>query len=145
MGKFLASHPQLPRGLGRDRTAENIALPDRRSPKILNAAWLTLGIASVALALIAALVLRSERESTAVLHRLNLIALNLQEAVLQGSERNKSFAEKKSFSGNSSGYFEEFVDEPILTPDVIPAQPTHLALPNYVHRLIALNRSSRSL
>jgi hypothetical protein len=33
-------------------------------------AWLTLGIASVALALIAALVLRSERESTAILHHL---------------------------------------------------------------------------
>jgi hypothetical protein len=27
----------------------------------------------------------------------------------------------------------------------MPAQPPHLTLPNYVHRLIALNRSSRSL
>jgi hypothetical protein len=43
------------------------------------------------------------------------------------------------------GHFEEFVDEPILTPDATPAQPPHLALPNYVHHLIALNRSSRSL
>src|SRR3974377_7215 len=81
MGKFLASHPQLPRGLGRDRNAENISLPDRRSPKILNAAWLTLGIASVALALIAAWVLNSERESTAVLHHLNILALNLQDVL----------------------------------------------------------------
>jgi PAS domain S-box-containing protein len=44
-------------------------------------AWLTLGIASVALALIAALVLRSERESTAVLHHLNVLALDLQEVL----------------------------------------------------------------
>jgi PAS domain S-box-containing protein len=44
-------------------------------------AWLTLGIASVALALIAALVLRSERESTAILHHLNLVALHLQEVL----------------------------------------------------------------
>ena len=27
----------------------------------------------------------------------------------------------------------------------MPAQPPHLTLPNYVHRLIALNRSSRSV
>jgi hypothetical protein len=54
-------------------------------------------------------------------------------------------AKKASFLGNSRGHFEEFVDEPILTPDATPAQPPHLALPNYVHRLIALNRSSRSL
>ena len=27
----------------------------------------------------------------------------------------------------------------------MPAQPPYLTLPNYVHRLIALNRSSRSL
>jgi len=27
----------------------------------------------------------------------------------------------------------------------MPAQPTHLTLPNHVYRLIALNRSSRSL
>jgi hypothetical protein len=54
-------------------------------------------------------------------------------------------AKKSSFLGTLGGHFEEFVDEPILTPDVMPAQPPHLALPNYVHRLIALNRSSRSL
>jgi hypothetical protein len=54
--------------------------------------------------------------------------------------------EKTSFPGNSGGHFEEFVDEPILSPDTtMPAQPPHLAFPNYVHCLIALNRSSRSL
>ena len=68
------------------------ALPDRRFPKIISVAWLTLGIASVALALMAALVLRSERESTAILHHLNLIALNLQNVLsdladAQGAER----------------------------------------------------------
>jgi len=57
----------------------------------------------------------------------------------------QEFAEKTSFLGTLGGHFEEFVDEPILTPDVTPAQPPHLALPNYVHRLIALSRSSRSL
>jgi adenylate cyclase len=51
-----------------------------RSPDSANftVAWLTLGVASVALALIATVVLRSEREATAVLHHLNLIAFNLQ-------------------------------------------------------------------
>jgi CHASE3 domain sensor protein len=44
-------------------------------------AWLTLGIASVALALIAALELRSERESTLIQHHLNLIALDLQDVL----------------------------------------------------------------
>jgi PAS domain S-box-containing protein len=81
MGKFFASRPQLLMGLGRDRTAENSAPPDRRSSKIITVAWLTLGIASVALALIAALILRSERESTAILHHLNLVALNLQDVL----------------------------------------------------------------
>jgi hypothetical protein len=36
------------------------------------------------------------------------------------------------------------VDEPILTPDATPSAIA-LALSNYVHRLIALNRSSRSV
>jgi hypothetical protein len=66
-------------------------------------------------------------------------------AVLQVSEQSKSSFSRPSFPGILGGHFEEFVDEPILTPDVTPAQPPHLALPNYVHRLIALNRSSRSL
>jgi hypothetical protein len=61
-------------------------------------------------------------------------------AVLQfGTEQ--EFTEKASFLGNSRGHFEEFVDELILTPDATLAQPPHLALPNYVYRLIALNRS----
>jgi hypothetical protein len=66
MGIFVASQSELPRGLGRKRTDENTALPDHRFPNIITVAWVTLGIASSALALIAALVLRSERESTAV-------------------------------------------------------------------------------
>jgi hypothetical protein len=57
----------------------------------------------------------------------------------------QEFAEKTSFSGTLGGHFEEFVDEPILTPDATPAQPPYLSLPNYVHRLTALNRSSRSV
>jgi hypothetical protein len=44
---------------------------------MVTVAWLSLGIASVALALIAALVVRSERESSAILHHLNVISLNL--------------------------------------------------------------------
>jgi PAS domain S-box-containing protein len=81
MGELVASESALPRGLGRERTSENTALPDRRLPKIITVAWLTLGIASVALALMAALVLRSERESTAILHHLNLISVNLQDVL----------------------------------------------------------------
>ena len=53
MGKFFASLAHLPRGLGRDPTPENIGLSDRRFPQIVTVAWLTLGIASVGLALIA--------------------------------------------------------------------------------------------
>jgi len=92
MGKFFATRSEPPRALGRDRTIENDALGDRRSPKIIRVAWLTLGIASVALALISALVLRSERESTAILHHLNVIALNLQDVLsdladARGAER----------------------------------------------------------
>src|SRR5215469_1453415 len=81
MGKFVASQSELPRGLGRERTSENTALPDRRFPNIITVAWLTLGIASVALASIAAIVLRSERETTAILHHLNVISLNLQDVL----------------------------------------------------------------
>jgi hypothetical protein len=51
-------------------------------------AWLTLGIASVALALIAVVVLRSERESTAILHHMNIVTISLQNALsdLAGAE-----------------------------------------------------------
>jgi len=48
---------------------------------MVKVAWLTLGIASVVLAGIAALALRSEQKSTAVLHHLNLVALNLQDVL----------------------------------------------------------------
>ena len=53
----------------------------------------------------------------------------------------QEFAEKTSFLGTLGGHFEEFVDELILTPDATPGQPPHLVLPNYVYRLITLNRS----
>ena len=81
MGTFFASQPQLPRGRGRHRTGETSALPDRRFSKIITVAWLTLGIASVALALIGIVVLRSERESKAILHHVNLVALDLQDVL----------------------------------------------------------------
>ena len=45
----------------------------------------------------------------------------------------QEFAEKTSFLGILGGHFEEFVDELILTPNATPAQPPHLALPNYVY------------
>ena len=72
--KVVASQSEPPQG-------DSSAPPDRGFPKIITLAWLTLGIASVALALIAAMVLRSERESTAVLHHLNVISLNLQDVL----------------------------------------------------------------
>jgi len=59
--------------------------------------------------------------------------------------KTKSSQRIRRSSGPEAATFEEFVDELILTPDAIPAQPPHLALPNYVHGLIALNRSSRGL
>jgi hypothetical protein len=70
-GKVVGSQSELPEG-------GSSAPPDRRFPKVITLAWLTLGIASVALALIAAMVLRSERESTTVLHHLNFLAVDLQ-------------------------------------------------------------------
>jgi hypothetical protein len=73
MSKVFVSRSE-PRGLGRDRTAIKSAL-SHRFPTMVTVAWLTLGIASVALALIAALVLRSERKSTAILQQLNVISL----------------------------------------------------------------------
>jgi CHASE3 domain sensor protein len=79
MGEVVATRNGSPSGFDRDRTANTSAPP--RFSKILTVAWLTLGIASVALTLIAMVVLRSERESTTVLHHLNLIALNLQDVL----------------------------------------------------------------
>src|SRR6516164_473960 len=67
-----------------------------------------------------------------------------QVAVLQVSKWDKSRREDV-VPGTLSGHFEDFVDEPILTPDATAAQPPHLALPNDVHRLLALNRSTRRL
>jgi PAS domain S-box-containing protein len=81
MGRVLATQSEPPLGLGRDQAAENSVLTDPRPCKTITVAWLTLGIASISLALITAFVLRSERESTAVLHHLNLVALNLQDVL----------------------------------------------------------------
>ena len=101
MGEFVASQSELPRGLGRERTSENTAQPDRRFPKIITVAWLTLGIASVALALIAALVLRSERESAAILQQLNVISVNLQ-AVLSDLADAEAEAREYVLTGRGS-------------------------------------------
>ncbi len=78
MGKFFASPPKLTGGLGRHRTGEINGQRHRPAFKIVTLAWLTLGIASVVLAVIAIVVLRSERQSTALLYQMNLVASNLQ-------------------------------------------------------------------
>ena len=77
MGKPPASPGELPG----DRTSPGSSRTDRRFSKMITLAWLTLGIAAVALASIAVVVLRSERESTAIIHHLNFIALNLQDVL----------------------------------------------------------------
>jgi hypothetical protein len=56
--------------------------------------------------------------------------------VLQVSDWNKGSKKGRRSPEPLGSHFEEFVDEPILTSDATPAQPSHLALPNYVHRLI---------
>jgi hypothetical protein len=65
--------------------------------------------------------------------------------VLQVSERKKSSKDKASFPGTLGGHFEEFVDELFLTPNVGPAHPSNLSLPQHVDHFITLNRSSRGL
>ena len=45
MGKFFASQPPPFKGLGRHRTGEASAVPDRRFSKLITVAWLALGIA----------------------------------------------------------------------------------------------------
>src|SRR5215469_9551499 len=79
MGTPLAGQSGRYKGRAGGRTLENFLA--RRFSKIITVAWLTLGMASIALAFIAALVLHSERQSTAIVHRLNLLALNLQEVL----------------------------------------------------------------
>ncbi len=44
-------------------------------------------------------------------------------------------------SDSLSGQPEQLSDEPDLTPNIIGLHPPNLALPDHVHRLIALNRS----
>ena len=76
-----APEPEGPRKSGLGRASPDSSQPDRRFSRMITVAWLTLGIASVALASIAAVVLHSERESTAIIHHLNVIALDLQDVL----------------------------------------------------------------
>jgi PAS domain S-box-containing protein len=81
MDNFIARQGKLPWGLSRNWTSESGRLPDHPSGRIITVARLTLGIAAVALASIAGVVLHSERESTAILHHLNFVALTLQDVL----------------------------------------------------------------
>ncbi len=45
----------------------------------------------------------------------------------------------------SSWQFKELVDELNLTPNIVPAYPPNLPLPDHVHGFVALNRSPRRL
>src|SRR5215467_9103079 len=94
MGKVFVNRSGLRGGLSRDRAVENSAPTDPRFPRTITVAWLMLGIASVTVALITALVLRSERESTAVLHHLNLVTLKLQDVL---SDLADAEAEKRGY------------------------------------------------
>ena len=47
-------------------------------------------------------------------------------AVLQVSKTERRVRRETALRGTLGGHFEEFVDEPILTPDATPAQPPHL-------------------
>jgi hypothetical protein len=46
---------------------------------------------------------------------------------------------------SSGDQFEELVDELNVTPNIRPAHPPNLPLPQHVHRLITLNGSPRRL
>lgn len=81
MDRMMGKPPASPGELPGDRTSPGSARTDRRFSKMITLAWLTLGIPAVALASIAVVVLRSERESTAIIHHLNFIALNLQDVL----------------------------------------------------------------
>jgi hypothetical protein len=48
-------------------------------------------------------------------------------------------------AASSGGQFEELVDELNLTPNIFPAYPTSLPLPDHVHSFVTLNRSLRRL
>ena len=48
-------------------------------------------------------------------------------------------------AASSGGQFEELVDELNLTPNIFPAYPTSLPLPDHVHGFVTLNRSLRRL
>jgi PAS domain S-box-containing protein len=76
-----APEPEGPQKSVLGLTSPDSSQPDRPFSRMITVAWLTLGIASVALASIAAVVLHSERESTAIIHHLNVIALDLQDVL----------------------------------------------------------------
>jgi PAS domain S-box-containing protein len=124
MDKFVAVQGEPPRGLG--RTSESRALFDRRFSKMITVAWLTLGIASVALALMAAFVWHSEGQSTAILHRLNLVAFHIQEvfsnlADAEGEERVYLLTGRPSslenFENSRRGLYLEFARLAALVKD----------------------------
>jgi hypothetical protein len=48
-------------------------------------------------------------------------------------------------AASSGSQFEELVDELNLTPNIFPAYPTSLPLPDHVHGFVTLNRSLRRL
>jgi hypothetical protein len=48
-------------------------------------------------------------------------------------------------AAGSGGQFEELVDELNLTPNIFPAYPTGLPLPDHVHGFVTLNGSLRRL
>jgi PAS domain S-box-containing protein len=81
MGKLLVSLSKLPMRHSRLSPLKSGGLSGRRFPKLIIVAWLALGIASVALASIAAIVLHSERESTAILQHLTFVTLDVQEVL----------------------------------------------------------------
>ena len=54
-------------------------------------------------------------------------------------ENGSGVRRETALPGTSGSHFEELVNESILTPDATPAHPLHLALPNYIYRVITLN------
>src|SRR5690348_13577781 len=78
-GRAADNPNELPRVGGHRSTAENTAPPQPQFAVTVIAGWLALGIASVALAPIAGLILHSERETDVIVHQMNLIAIDLQD------------------------------------------------------------------
>ena len=59
--------------------------------------------------------------------------------MLQVSKTERRVRRETALLVTSGSHFEELVNESILTPDATPAHPLHLALPNYIYRVITLN------